>query len=430
MGGDSIIPAAVARPPQDPVAVIGLGRSGLAIARALSRGGVRVVGFDQDPGIASEVAAGRSPVGDVPDADLEAMFAAGFEVTGRDDRLHEAGAVLICVPTGTTAAWTPDLGAVNAAAVAIARRPRPGQLVVLTSPAFPGATRSVVCPALRSAKLPPGQDYAVAYAAAATATAGLNPWVVGGIDAASAERAAGLLSRIGGRVVRVSSPEAAELCGLIGEVSATVSSAFRHELNALCDRAGIDPREVLAAADASGPTLAPRFALGDNWPQPIAASYWVWAACRHGAAAPLVGLANEVVRAGPARVTRMVVDVLNATGTPVLGSRIALLGLAADPADGRPPWPGVELLRLLGAKGAVVTFHDPLVPDLVRAGEPFLLPSHPLTPAYLAAQDCVVFVARRPTSDPAWVVEHSRRVVDSCDATIGLLAGRERISRA
>src|SRR3954464_7547889 len=81
------------------VGIIGLGYVGLPLARAFGRAGFRVLGFDIDPHKIEKLNAGRSFIKQIPDSDVAAMRAAGFEATGRFDRLSEPDAILICVPT-------------------------------------------------------------------------------------------------------------------------------------------------------------------------------------------------------------------------------------------------------------------------------------------------------------------------------------------
>ncbi|MET9871838.1 NAD(P)-binding domain-containing protein, partial [Streptomyces sp. NPDC006386] len=62
------------------VAVIGLGYTGLPLAREACRAGLRVTGIDENPSVTTALNAGRSHVPDVTDADLAAMLADGTPV--------------------------------------------------------------------------------------------------------------------------------------------------------------------------------------------------------------------------------------------------------------------------------------------------------------------------------------------------------------
>ena len=56
--------------------------------------------------------------------------------------------------------------------------------------------------------------------------------------------------------------------------------------------------------------------------------------------------------------------------------------------------------------------------------------SQPLTAEYLAAQDCVLIATDHTAYDYAFIVKHSRLVVDTRNATKPVTAGREKIVRA
>ena len=123
------------------VGVIGLGYVGLPLARAFATAGFRVLGFDLDTAKVQKLNRGESYIKQIPASDIVAMRERRFEATDRFDRLDEADAVLICVPTPLTDAREPDLSYVVNSAHAIAAQLRAGQLIVLESTTYPGTTR-------------------------------------------------------------------------------------------------------------------------------------------------------------------------------------------------------------------------------------------------------------------------------------------------
>src|SRR4051812_17624741 len=135
------------------VGIIGLGYVGLPLARALTAGGFRVLGFDVDPAKVAALGRGESYIGHIPAATVRDMTARGFEATDRFARLAEADAVIVCVPTPLTEAREPDLTYVVNSVRSIAAALRPGQLVVLESTTYPGTTRDVVLPVLAATGL-------------------------------------------------------------------------------------------------------------------------------------------------------------------------------------------------------------------------------------------------------------------------------------
>src|SRR5262245_44617085 len=115
------------------VGIIGLGYVGLPLAQAFTAGGYRVLGFDIDVNKVDRLHRGESYIGHIESSHIQQMLKKGFTATADFNRLGEADAVLICVPTPLTAAREPDLTYVENSAKAIATTLRTGQLIVLES---------------------------------------------------------------------------------------------------------------------------------------------------------------------------------------------------------------------------------------------------------------------------------------------------------
>jgi hypothetical protein len=128
------------------IGVVGLGSVGLPLSRALLDAGHRVVGIDTDPERNRSLLAGITPVAHLgPRFARELIEHERFELC--ETRLLDVA--LIAVPTPLDARGQPDLGCVRAAARAMARRVRPGGLIVLESTSHPGTTRQIVGEELR-----------------------------------------------------------------------------------------------------------------------------------------------------------------------------------------------------------------------------------------------------------------------------------------
>jgi len=79
--------------------VIGLGYVGLPLAVTAVQRGLRAVGFDVSEGRVSDLLEGRSPVDDVSDEALQEALADELVITTDAERLREADAIMICVPS-------------------------------------------------------------------------------------------------------------------------------------------------------------------------------------------------------------------------------------------------------------------------------------------------------------------------------------------
>lgn len=424
------------------VGVIGLGYVGLPLARALARAGFRVLGFDIDAAKVEKLNAGLSYIKQIPDATIAEMRANRFEATDAFTRLGEADAILICVPTPLTDAREPDLSYVINSAHAIAGQLRKGQLIVLESTTYPSTTRGDVLPVLERTGLRAGEDFFLAFSPERedpgnpTHTVAHIPKVVGGLDERSGDLACALYSAIVPKVVRVSTPEVAEACKILENTYRAVNIALVNEMKVLYDRMGIDVWEVIDAAKTKPfgfQAFYPGPGLGGHC-IPLDPFYLAWVAKRHGMNTRFIELAGEVNTAMPQFVVNKVADVLNDAGKPVKGSRVAILGMAykKDVDDPRES-PGFELMDLLLKKGAVVTYNDPHIPTLPAMRHwPHLPPMHsqPLSPEYLAAQDCVLIATDHTAYDYPFIVAHAKVVIDSRNATKQVTERREKIVRA
>jgi UDP-N-acetyl-D-glucosamine dehydrogenase len=423
------------------VGIIGLGYVGLPLARAFSSGSFRVIGFDIDPEKVDRLNGGISYIGHISDIILVEMKAARFEATTAFERLSEADAVIICVPTPLTEAREPDLSYVIRSAEAVSRQLRRGQLVILESTTYPGTTRDVVLPILESTGLRVGEDFFLAFSPEredpgnAHFSAQSIPKVVGGFEEKSATVADTLYSQVVVKTVRVSSPEVAEACKILENTYRAVNIALVNELKVLYDRMGIDVWEVIEAAKTKPfgfQAFYPGPGLGGHC-IPIDPFYLTWAARRHGLTTRFIELAGEVNTAMPSYVVGRVADALNQAGKPVKGSKICLLGMAykKDVDDPRES-PGFELMELLLKKGADVTYNDPHIPELppMRHYPGLQMTSSELTPEFLAALDCVLVVTDHSAYDWAFIVDHAVLVVDTRNATRDVSGGRPNVVKA
>ncbi|MCC7418830.1 MAG: nucleotide sugar dehydrogenase [Planctomycetaceae bacterium] len=424
------------------VGVIGLGYVGLPLIHAFHNAGFRTMGFDVDPHKVEMLKAGKSYIKHIDSAMIGRWLAEKrFEPTADMSRLKEADALLICVPTPLNESRDPDLRYIESTAESIAKSLRPGQLVVLESTTYPTTTRDVVLPILDKTGLKAGKDYFLAFSPEREDpgnpdfSASRIPKVVGGYDALSGQIACTLYGKAIVKVVPVSTMEIAEACKILENTYRAVNIALVNELKMLYDRMGIDVWEVIDAAKTKPfgfQAFYPGPGLGGHC-IPIDPFYLTWLARKHGMSTRFIELAGEVNSKMPEYVITRLMEFLNDQGKPVRGSKIALLGMAykKDVDDPRES-PSFELLEQLLHRGAVVTYNDPHVPKLpkMRHHDVPDMASSELTPAYLAAQDCVLISTDHSAYDYAFIVKHARMVLDTRNATKGVKEGREKIFKA
>jgi UDP-N-acetyl-D-glucosamine dehydrogenase len=413
------------------VAIVGAGYVGVPLAQVFAEAGLRVVLVDVDPGRVATLNRGESYIEDVSSDELAPLVEAGSIAASTDyGELQDADAILVALPTPLSANREPDLSIVLGATREIARRLRPGHLVVLESTTYPGTTRDEVLPILAAGGLQVGTDFHLAFSPERVDpgrtdwTTKTTPKIVGGVTDACTAAACSLYERALDTVITVSSPEAAELTKLLENIFRSVNIALVNELAQLCDRMGVDVWEVVDAA-ATKPfgfmSFKPGPGLGGHC-LPVDPFYLSWKAREYDFYTEFIELAGKINENMPYFCLDKITRALNSQEKSVKGSMVHLVGVSykADVGDLRES-PALKLVELLREEGANVSYHDPHVPEL---------PEHGLVSAsldgHVESADCVAIVTAHTGIDYAGLAERARLVVDFRNATgsDGSLNGR------
>jgi UDP-N-acetyl-D-glucosamine dehydrogenase len=397
------------------IGIVGMGYVGLPLAVGFAEAGIDVIGIDVDQTKIAALREGRSHIEDIPEERLRAVLDRCMFTT-RFVELHEAEAILVCVPTPLTRNREPDLGPLLNASRALAGVVARGQLIVLESTTFPGTTREHLVPLLEESGLRAGEDFNLAFSpervdpGRTDYTLRNTPKVVGGLTQACTDRAVELYGRVCDQVVPVSTPEVAELSKLLENIFRSVNIALVNEMAVLADRMGIDIWEVIDAA-ATKPFGFTRFDPGPGMGGhclPVDPFYLTWKAREYDMSTEFIELAGKVNQTMPYFCLEKIERALNDEGKAVNGAKVLLLGVAykAGTSDMRES-PALKILELLRDRGAEVSYHDPFVPELSEHG----LRSVDLDKA-VDGTDLAAIVTAHPGVDHGAIASHARITVD------------------
>ncbi|MBA3944436.1 MAG: nucleotide sugar dehydrogenase [Herpetosiphonaceae bacterium] len=405
------------------IAVIGLGYVGLPLAIVFAEAGHRVIGIDLDVRKVEQLNNCASYIEDIASDRLRPLVTEGrLRATTDSAVLQHCDAVSICVPTPLRKTGDPDISYIVNAADEIARYVHSGMLIVLESTTYPGTTTEVILPKLKenSAKLEVGQDFFLCFSPervdpGRTDWTTINtPKVMGGVtpDCLAVGRA--LYQSAIKQVVPVSSTEAAEMVKLLENTFRAVNIGLVNEVLLMCDKLGLDAWEVIEAA-ATKPFGFMKFTPGPGLGGhciPIDPLYLSWKLRTLNYTARFIELASEVNTAMPHYWVQKVQDCLNDVGKAVKGSRILVLGVAykKDVSDVRES-PAIDIIHLLQAKGALISYHDPYVPELHYEG--LDLRSVKNLASALQVADCTLIVTNHTHYDWRQVQDDARMIVDT-----------------
>ncbi len=411
--------------------IVGLGYVGIPLALAALRRGIKVVGFDIDQPRVDQINAGKETIKHIPmELIVEGLKTQRVNATTDFDRLAEPDALLICVPTPLSRHREPDLSYVRQTTEAIARRLRPGQLIVLESTTYPGTTDELMRPILETATgLKSGQDFFLAYSPEredpGNGEFGTSdiPKVVGGDGPDALAMADALYAALVVKTVPVSSTATAEAVKLTENIFRAVNIALVNELKQVYAAMGIDIWEVIDAAKTKPFGYMPFYpgpGLGGHC-IPIDPFYLTWKAREFDVTTRFIELAGQINTDMPYRVVDRLAELVDTQlGRGFSGARILVLGIAykKNIEDMRES-PALKLIELIEARGASAAYHDPHIAEIRptrKHGGLTARKSQALSAETLAAFDAVLIATDHDDVDYGLVVRHSKLVVDTRNA--------------
>jgi UDP-N-acetyl-D-glucosamine dehydrogenase len=421
------------------VAILGLGYVGLPLAVVFAEAGFNVTGIDPDKRKIEAITKGESYIPDVKTESLAKLVKDGkLSATTDFSVLKEMDAVSICVPTPLRQTGDPDMSFIISAADELSKYMHQGMVVVLQSTTYPGTTRELLLPKLGSDGLKVGEDWFLAFSPERVDpgredfTTKNTPKVMGGITEACGEVATAWYEKAIDTVYRVSSAEAAEMAKLLENTFRMINIGLVNELAIMCERLGVDVWEVIDAA-ASKPFGFMKFTPGPGLGGhciPIDPLYLSWKMKSFNYNARFIELASEINTNMPRYVVSRVMEGLNDKAKAVKGSKILVLGVAYKPdIDDVRESPALDVIGLLRQKGADVEYHDPYIPHIHHETDGWKMDSVKDVMKAVKESDAVVIVTNHKVYDFKLIVDSSRFVFDTRNATGKFAKDNEKVVR-
>ena len=409
---------------KDGVGIIGLGYVGLPLAIEFCKQGFDVYGVDKAKEKIDLLRKGQTYIGDVSEAVLKNCLETGrFHVSTDYSVLTKVQAISVCVPTPLRKTKDPDMSYVVDAAENIAKILQPGQVIILESTVYPGATEELIAPILERSGLKVGKDFYLAFSPERVDPGNKQysirdiPKIVGGVTPESTERAVEIYSKVFNQVIPMKAKEA-EMAKLVENTFRAVNIGLINELALVAHKMGINIWNVIEAAKTKPfgfTAFYPGPGLGGHC-IPIDPFYLSWKAKTYQADTSFIELAGKVNSQMPAYVVERVADLLNQQGKPLKGAKILILGVAykRDVNDIRES-PALDIIGLLLQKDAEIAYNDPYVPRLEYLNQEWQ--SQELNEELLAAQDCVLVLTDHSNYDWDFIAKNAKLIFDTRNAT-------------
>jgi UDP-N-acetyl-D-glucosamine dehydrogenase len=246
------------------------------------------------------------------------------------------------------------------------------------------------------------------------------PKVVGGITPACTEIGALFYKQALDTVVPVGSTSVAEMVKLLENTFRMINIGLVNELALMCDRMGINVWEVIDAAGTKPFGYMPFYpgpGLGGHC-IPIDPFYLSWKTKQAGIEARFIELAGYINGQMPHFVVDKIQNALNDHTKPLKGSKVHVMGVAykRDIDDVRES-PALDIIHLLGKRGAVVSYSDPFVPHINADGAEMKAID---VDSGVSKADCVVIVTDHKKFDYPALVKNAKLIVDTRNALKGI----------
>ena len=349
------------------VAIIGQGYVGLPLAMAASRAGHKVLGFDLNSELVTNLNNGASHVEDIPNAELKAAIESKlYSASSTPSDLNGSEIVIIAVPTPLNKDREPNLDSVISASQIIGENLTVPALIINESTSHPGTLREVIASEVfKSTKSKINHLFAVSPERVDPGNQTWNikstPRIVAGLTPEAVVKTKKFYSTFCDVLVEVSSSEVAETAKLFENTFRQVNIALVNELALITRAIGISVNEVIEAA-SSKPygfmKFSPGIGVGGHC-IPVDPSYLAFSARKVGVEPRFIELANEVNLEMPREI---VSRIKKENGASLKSKKILVCGLSYKPnvADIRES-PSAILIEELEKEGAIVSWHDPLV---------------------------------------------------------------------
>jgi UDP-N-acetyl-D-glucosamine dehydrogenase len=347
------------------IIVIGQGYVGLPIALHAAKAGYKVVGFDLNSKLVSDLNSGKSHIEDIPDNELAKIIQSGsYIATSNPEEIGGAQIAVIAVPTPLNENREPDLRFIESACDILAKNLTNSALIINESTSYPGTLRNLIAKrvddkssfshrfAISPERVDPGnKEWGIEN----------TPRLYAGLTREAATETQDFYANFCKNLIEVSSPEVAEAAKLFENSFRQVNIALVNELALISSTLGISVREVLEAADSKPygfMKFNPGLGVGGHC-IPVDPTYLAYVAKKGGTPAAFIELANSVNLEMPAKIVERIKKENSGT---LAGKKILVCGISykKDVADVRES-PSIRLIDALKSEKAVVRYYDPVV---------------------------------------------------------------------
>lgn len=301
------------------VGIIGLGYVGLPLALTFIESNVKIIGFDINKRIISNIKNGKSYIKSISNKKIKAALEKKFKVTDDFKKIQLLDAIIICLPTPLDKYHAPDLSYITSTMDKILPYLKKNQLISLESTTYPGTTDELIGNKLKLQNFNLGKDFFLVYSPEREDPGNKDfntkniPKIIGGYSKRCLLTGIALYKSSLDILYPVSSTRVAEMTKLLENIHRAVNIGLVNEMKIVADKMNIDIQEVIKAAATKPFGFVPYYpgpGLGGHC-IPIDPFYLTWKAKEYGVKTKFIELAGEINSQMPQWVVSKTADALN-----------------------------------------------------------------------------------------------------------------------
>lgn len=404
------------------VGVIGLGYVGLPLAIEFVNAGYEVIGIDTDEKKVDSINSGINYIKDVKESSLKnAVDKNLLKATKSFREVKNLDAISICVPTPLNKEKNPDISYIVSVMDEIKNYIHQNMLIVLESTTYPGSTKELILPYLKTDTLIPGENICLCFSPERIDPGNQiynthnTPKIIGGITKECSEVGKKLYSKIISDVITVSSTETAEMVKLLENTFRAINIGLANEVAIMCEKLGVNAWEVIDAA-ATKPFGFMKFTPGPGLGGhciPIDPYYLSWKLKTLDYDARFIKLAGEINTHMPKHVISLISSSLNTEHKSLNGSKILIIGVAYKPNinDFRES-PALDIIELLEKSGSKVDYYDPYI-DFLKFNNVKLNSLKILDHKTICTYDACAIITNHDNIDYNQIAKSSSLIIDT-----------------
>ncbi len=360
------------------VSIIGLGYVGLPLAIRFIKSGVNVFGIDTDKQKILKLKSGKSYIKLIKKDDLKYFKKNkdNFSTSLKDVR--KVDVIIICLPTPLKKNKTPDMSYVNNFAKKIRNYINDGQVIILESTVYPGATIDLIKHLGLKKKFLGIKNFLIYSPERENPGYKLfsyknTPKVVSGYSKNCLSLGDKIYKLFASKRVLLTSTTEAEATKLLENLYRSVNIGLVNEFKMICDKMNINVQNIIDAASTKNfgfQKFSPGPGLGGHC-IPIDPYYLYWASSNYGYFPKFIKTSGEINNQMPSWVVNKIIRTFKKRKIYYEGKKILIIGVAYKKnVDDDRETPAFEIMSRLEEKKIKTDYFDPYISKL-RSGRKY-----------------------------------------------------------